>query len=387
MTTIETHIGNLLLRHNCVIVPSFGGFVAKQVSAKINYSSGKMTPPRKSLLFNKQLINNDGLLINELAQSNGLTFEIASNEVKQKVSEWNALLKSGNRIELDCVGFLFLDAEKNLCFEQDRFFNLLLQSFGLGQVHFLTEVDVKNAEHKINITEKSEEQIVDIDPKMEETTKVIPIRKISTIVADTTIIEHPGLVKKRSNAWKYVAAACFLPVAFYSIWIPMKTDVLESGVISMQDFNPFQQKFQEHFTVPSSIETKENTEIKREGLASKINEISSDVVAYSYKFDEDLFVPVKVNSNTTFDKEEKPTISVDVPFSANTKHYIVGCFSDKNNAEKLVVKLRSSGLLAKIVDKNNGLYRVSAGGAMSTEGLNDIKMSTNSLGLAGWILN
>lgn len=370
-----------------MIVPSFGGFVAKQVSAKINYSSGKMTPPRKSLLFNKQLINNDGLLINELAQSNGLTFEIASNEVKQKVSEWNALLKSGNRIELDCVGFLFLDAEKNLCFEQDRFFNLLLQSFGLGQVHFLTEVDVKNAEHKINITEKSEEQIFDIDPKMEETTKVIPIRKISTIVADSTIIEHPGLVKKRSNAWKYVAAACFLPVAFYSIWIPMKTDVLESGVISMQDFNPFQQNFQEHFTVPSSIETKENTEIKREGLASKINEISSDVVAYSYKFDEDLFVPVKVNSNATFDKEEKPTISVDVPFSANTKHYIVGCFSDKNNAEKLVVKLRSSGLLAKIVDKNNGLYRVSAGGAMSTEGLNDIKMSTNSLGLAGWILN
>lgn len=387
MTTIETHIGNLLLRHNCVIVPSFGGFVAKQVSAKINYSSGKMTPPRKSLLFNKQLINNDGLLINELAQSNGLTFEIASNEVKQKVSEWNALLKSGNRIELDCVGFLFLDAEKNLCFEQDRFFNLLLQSFGLGQVHFLTEVDVKNAEHKINITEKSEEQIVDIDPKMEETTKVIPIRKISTIVADSTIIEHPGLVKKRSNAWKYVAAACFLPVAFYSIWIPMKTDVLESGVISMQDFNPFQQNFQEHFTVPSSIETKENTEIKREGLSSKINEISSDVVAYSYKFDEDLFVPVKVNSNATFDKEEKPTISVDVPFSANTKHYIVGCFSDKNNAEKLVVKLKSSGLLAKILDKNNGLYRVSAGGAMSTEGLNDIKMSTNSLGLAGWILN
>ena len=37
---------------------------------------------------------------------------------------------------------LFLDAENNLCFEQDRFFNLLLASFGLGQVHFLTEEDV-----------------------------------------------------------------------------------------------------------------------------------------------------------------------------------------------------------------------------------------------------
>jgi hypothetical protein len=387
MTTIETHIGNLLLRHNCVIVPSFGGFVAKQVSAKINYSAGKMTPPRKSLLFNKQLINNDGLLINELAQSNGLTFELASNEVKEKVSKWNSLLKSGNRIELDRVGFLFLDDEKNLCFEQDRFFNLLLQSFGLGQVHFLTEEDVKIAEHKINIAEKAEEQVVEIAPKIEEKTKIIPIREILLPAADTTIIEHPELMKQRSNAWKYVAAACFLPVAFYSIWIPMKTDVLESGVISMHDFNPFKQKVQEHFTFPSSIKTEENTEIKREELASKINELSSDAAAYSYKFDEDLFVPVKVNSNATFDKEERPTISVEEPFSVNTKHYIVGCFSDKNNAENLVVNLKASGLMAKIVDKNNGLYRVSAGGAMSTEGLNDIKMSANSLGLAGWTLN
>jgi hypothetical protein len=387
MTTIETHIGNLLLRHNCVIVPSFGGFVAKQVSAKINYSAGKMTPPRKSLLFNKQLINNDGLLINELAQSNGLTFELASNEVKEKVSKWNSLLKSGNRIELDRVGFLFLDDEKNLCFEQDRFFNLLLQSFGLGQVHFLTEEDVKIAEHKINIAEKAEEQVVEIAPKIEEKTKIIPIREILLPAADTTIIEHPELMKQRSNAWKYVAAACFLPVAFYSIWIPMKTDVLESGVISMHDFNPFKQKVQEHFTFPSSIKTEENTEIKREELASKINELSSDAAAYSYKFDEDLFVPVKVNSNATFDKEERPTISVEEPVSVNTKHYIVGCFSDKNNAENLVVNLKASGLMAKIVDKNNGLYRVSAGGAMSTEGLNDIKMSANSLGLAGWTLN
>ena len=59
---IEKLIGDLLLRHNCVVVPSFGGFVAKQVSAVIDYKTGVMHPPKKSLLFNKQLINNDGLL-------------------------------------------------------------------------------------------------------------------------------------------------------------------------------------------------------------------------------------------------------------------------------------------------------------------------------------
>ena len=145
MTTVEHLIGDLLLRHNCVIVPSFGGFVAKQVSAKIDYASGRMTPPSKSLLFNKQLINNDGLLINEFSQANELSFNQASKEVSAKVSLWREALKSGQRIELDRVGYLYNDAENNLCFEQDRFFNLLLESYGLGKVHFLSEEDVQIA--------------------------------------------------------------------------------------------------------------------------------------------------------------------------------------------------------------------------------------------------
>ena len=71
MKHIEQAIGDLLLRHNCVIVPAFGGFVAEQLSAKIDYDKGVMTPPRKALLFNKQLVSNDGLLINEFSRSKG----------------------------------------------------------------------------------------------------------------------------------------------------------------------------------------------------------------------------------------------------------------------------------------------------------------------------
>ena len=149
MVTVEQLLGNLLLRHNCVIVPSFGGFVAKQVSAKIDFESGKMFPPSKSLLFNKQLINNDGLLISELAQANKWSYEQASATVEMKISDWHHALHLGQRIELDRIGYLFFDAEKNLCFEQDRFFNLLLESFGLGQVHFLTESDVKIVERTL----------------------------------------------------------------------------------------------------------------------------------------------------------------------------------------------------------------------------------------------
>ena len=60
--SIEDLIADLLMQHNCVIVPSFGGFVAGKTSATFDASKGIMVPPRKSLLFNKQLLNNDGLL-------------------------------------------------------------------------------------------------------------------------------------------------------------------------------------------------------------------------------------------------------------------------------------------------------------------------------------
>ena len=126
MVSVEELIGELLLRHNCVIIPSFGGFVAKQTGASIDYRNGVMSPPKKSLLFNRQLINNDGLLIAELAVSNGIDYNVSTKIVGDLVDAWNVQLRKGERISIDKVGFLFFDQEKNICFEQDRFFNLLL---------------------------------------------------------------------------------------------------------------------------------------------------------------------------------------------------------------------------------------------------------------------
>jgi len=56
MLSIDGIIGELLLRHNCVILPGFGGFIAQRQPARIDYHSGTMHPPGKSILFNRQLI-------------------------------------------------------------------------------------------------------------------------------------------------------------------------------------------------------------------------------------------------------------------------------------------------------------------------------------------
>ena len=376
--TIDHLIGKLLLRHNCVIVPSFGGFVAKPISAKVDFDKGIMTPPSKALLFNKQLINNDGLLVNELAQSSSVDFETASIQIKEKVASWNKTLKSGGRIELDKVGHLYLDAEQNICFEQDRFFNLLLESFGLGNIHFLTEEDVKIVEQKQTTISIKENEIAPIQSVNIEEKRVAPIISIDKNSQPSVV---PVAIKSRAII-KYLAAACFVPIAFYSIWIPTKTDVLESGVLSLNDFNPFHTIGESEYEFRTLSSKEEINDVDSKSLNSSISELPEEVEVYQYKLDDTNYIPVKIKSNNT-----SPEVEVeDQGFQPNSMNYIVGCFGDKSNAINLVSSLKEQGLEAKIVDQKGGLYRVSAGSALSVESFKLIESKAKSLGFSGWIL-
>lgn len=335
----EELIGQLLLKHSCVIVPGFGGFVAQRVSAVIDPVKGVMIPPKKALLFNKQLINNDGLLTSELAGHCHVTYEEATALVQTMVQGWNNELTKGARVHIDKVGFLFYDQEKNLCFEQDRFFNLLLESFGLGKVHF--------------VSEKKEAKIIELTPQ--------PAEALDSV-------QHGS---SKSAGWKYVAAACLLPVAFYSFWIPSKTNVLESGMFAVRDFNPFfKQK-------PASYNPEQLTPVKFES----INGVSLESVD-TFEFSPELVFPVK------HDPIKMPGERLEAQgFSGhNASHqFIVGCFQSHKNAELMISKLRTVGLDAYVFDTANGLQRVSAGGSDQEEALVDIREKVASLGIQGWI--
>ena len=41
MLTVEGLIGDLLIQHNCVVVPGFGGFVAQRVAAQLDTAKGR----------------------------------------------------------------------------------------------------------------------------------------------------------------------------------------------------------------------------------------------------------------------------------------------------------------------------------------------------------
>lgn len=381
MITIEQLIGDLLVRHNCVIVPNFGGFVAQKVSARIDFDKGTMIPPRKSLMFNKQLVNNDGLLISEFAQKNAASYNEANTQVTETAFAWKQLLKEGKQIEIDRVGRLFLDDENNIQFEQDRFFNLLLESFGLGQVHFISEEVVE---------EKQPEIVVEV---AKEEVKIVPLpaAKVSAEEKEkeTKEVQFLPVEEKQSKkrVWKYVAAACVLPIAFYSVWIPVKTDVLESGVISIKDFNPFHSNQEGVYNQSEFTEEVAFSALEIQSLEDQVTDLEQSVEVFPYDFGDNTFIQIRLDKEEATPVEPiNESIPVSENIDAELMHVIVGCFGNEDNATNLVDKLREAGLDGKIVDVKGGLHRVSAGGAVSMESVNDIRQKASSLGFQGWIL-
>ena len=157
-TKINKHISSLLLEHNCVIIPGFGGFIANYESARIESSSNFMYAPKKSILFNKSLQNNDGLLVNEIAFCEGLTFRQAKKELDKYIHDLKESLKLYKKFFIKEVGTLLYTSEENILFVQSNSHNHLLESFGLSTIQYPTI-------QRTSVKEQFEEKIKQIDKK------------------------------------------------------------------------------------------------------------------------------------------------------------------------------------------------------------------------------
>jgi hypothetical protein len=401
MLTVEQLIGDLLLQHNCVIVPSFGGFVAQRTSAKIDPAKGVIIPPKKSVLFNKQLINNDGLLIAALSQANSIPYAAAAEEVQAHITEWEAKLQMGGRITIDRVGNLFYDQERNLCFEQDRFYNLLLESFGLSSVHFVSVADAEaKASHEtiLHVVKAVEMEQKQLLPSSEPSFVLNeePIVPVLEVVHEEHIQQPAFTIKKKSTAWRYVAAACLLPIAFYSFWIPVKTDVLESGVVSLSDFNPFHSTKQGTYSAPETTYSFPKRESKKQ-----LENLPNNVETFSYEMDEDTYVPVSLKKRKVVAEQvettpvtqqevvetpkkiiEQPKTNPVTPTNPKGGQIIVGSYSDKKNAEDLIKLLESNGMTGQIMERD-GKIRVTAGSASQ---FSQLEPKLKALGISPWVL-
>jgi len=131
---IEKHISALLYRYQCVTVPGFGAFITETVSARYNETSNTFAPPKKTILFNSLLQQNDGLLANHIALEEQISFNEAVVLIQDQISLWKANLNGKEVVYLKNIGELSLNSERKIQFEPVGSTNYLTSSFGLTAV-------------------------------------------------------------------------------------------------------------------------------------------------------------------------------------------------------------------------------------------------------------
>ena len=320
---IEQYISELLYQYDCVIVPGLGGFVANYKSATIQPIQNTFSPPSKSISFNKNLNNNDGLLANFIAKKEAFSFDVASKKIEDCVVKINRELKLKKSVTLDALGSLFLDSENRLQFEPSNSANYLLESYGLP-------IYQKQPIKRITIEEKITKEFID------RTAPLIAVK---------------GQEKKKSRKWVYSAALVLL--AFGAGFMTNNSNL--SGDLNYANLNPFTPKTKAIY-VPIQYNL-DVTETISSTIEEQINASNENSAFVEVVLDE--------NENPIVVKLKETTVAEPVStYVAETKkvlqyHIIGGCFSEKKNAKKMVKKLKKQGFDAFVVGKRKGLWAVS----------------------------
>ena len=129
---IELYIAQLLYRYQCVTIPGFGAFLTEIQSAQLNESSNSFSPPRKRIVFNTNLKNNDGLLANHIALAEKTSYDYVLSAIQHEVFNWKKALENNEVLTLKNIGVLRLNTDKNMIFTPYDQTNYLTSSFGLA---------------------------------------------------------------------------------------------------------------------------------------------------------------------------------------------------------------------------------------------------------------
>lgn len=160
-------VSDLLYKHNCVIIPGFGGFVGNFKATEFNESRMLLSPARKKVAFNQSLQENDGLLINALMKRKAISYEQSEKEVAIFVRFLSDRLEKYRNYEFKNIGSFYLNKENLLVFVAYEGLNFFKKSYGLQ--------DVKVRKIKADTKPQPESILHKTEPVARKEVKIVPL--------------------------------------------------------------------------------------------------------------------------------------------------------------------------------------------------------------------
>jgi nucleoid DNA-binding protein len=300
---LGNYIQQLLPENETVIIPGFGAFISEYQPAQIDEPSGKITPPSKTVIFNSNIKNNDGLLVNEVSRREQISVQDALKRIEETREEIFYQLDKGEKVTIENTGTLFYDENRKIQFEYSGEMNLMPDTFGLETTSL-----------KDGSKEKAEEKSEQPAP---EAKKPEPVE--SGIPREPQSAEPPG---KKKKGWIWLLL----------LLIPL----IAAGVYFLQKEKEEPQK---------PVEVKIRPVEKEEQPV----QIADTTVRDS----------VVIPQPDTLKTEELITNYADYMEPDTTKFYVIGgSFENAENAEKYLQRMKKEGYSPFHLGKHGSFYLV-----------------------------
>jgi len=322
----ENLIKDLLYSNDCVVLPGLGGFIAKYRGASLNSSLHTIHPPQKTIGFNSQIKENDGLLVSALCALNNCTYAEGKSELEAWVKEQSNTLLRGEKISWKGIGILFQDRLGKIQFIPDSKGNFSLESFGLEKII-----------------------LVPVERKIEE-----------PITAEVSVLEKRA---EQGSKWIWKAAAV-LALPILGVGIFALSHKIESTDWQYASFKLF-------------------------GTKSRVAEykpaVTRTLPTYNVTEETDLLPAPSISE--TSETVATPIEETDVVSTGKKKYeIIVGAFAVPDNAKRLVRELMKKGFSASLSSKKGNLQLVSSWSEDNYEAaLQQLDRAKNEISSSSWL--
>jgi len=356
MDRIIEHIERLLLRHDCVIIPEFGGFVLQVIPAVYIGDEHSFIPARKEIIFNPTLTHNDGLLVESYMNSYSSDFDKAWQLVRKDVSAMKDILNENNNLQLGIIGH-FTKENERLLFMQEKNggVNFSTISYGFPIFHYIplsarglsvtpqynTTPSLANTNSSVTKAEKQSKNVIYKIPVTRTFLRVVTATAAAILLF--FLISTP--IGDVNNA-SYTAS--FVPQEI----MPKKTaDEIVSDAFSGSNNmavvnNDNSEYVQESISNKKDIEV--NTDVKAESTASETAiskpENTGTTETKTTKTETtktETSKPASTGTKSTSSKSSN--VKPSVTNSTGTKYYvIISSFKSKKHAQDYLKQLRGS---------------------------------------------
>jgi hypothetical protein len=241
----------MFLDYDCVIIPGLGGFVCNGRSAWYDEENEEMVPPSRDVIFNPNLIHNDGLLAQEIMRARDLSYSEAMKHVEEEASFMVRQFKEGKPVEIARVGRLYSGDDGVTRFLPDSELVRVLRSFGHARIPLA------------KLVEKKEKKVIPI-----HTPLMVKIARAAAVIALPIVLGGAWILSDSSNSSTLLSVLpTFDAEAIVSTFMPSEGSTL---------FNPSDEEIAEEIEIEYATEEvelllSENKVEEEETLAIQIN--------------------------------------------------------------------------------------------------------------------